>query len=408
MADPAPRNGKDEQEEAIPWRKRHRKLLIGGVAGVFVIAALLYGGYWFFIARFWVDTADAYVHGNQVPLMPQVAGIVTAVRADDTELVRQGDVLVELDATDARLAVERAAAELGNTVRQIHKLFQQVDEQAATVQLREADLAQAHQDYERAQGLEKTHNISQQDYQHALTTWRTAQASLNQARFQLRSLQAVTQGTNVRDHPQVKLAVSALRQAYVNLERTRVRAPVTGYVAQRTVQVGQQVSPGNPLLAVIALNGVWVAANYKETQLGQMRVGQPAQVSSDLYGGDVKYHGTVLGISPGTGSVFELLPPQNATGNWIKVVRRVPVRIGLRPEDVQAHPLRLGLSMEVSVHVSDTSGPVLGESPSGRTHYSTDVYQGQAKGLDQRIETIISDNSGASASAPNAGTADGQ
>jgi membrane fusion protein (multidrug efflux system) len=356
---------------------------------------LLYGAYWYFIARHWADTADAYVHGNQDPLMPQVSGIVTAVLADDTELVREGDVLVELDATNARLALDRAEASLANTVRQIHQLFQQVDEQAATVELQQANLVQAHKDFLRAQGLESRHNISQQEYQHALTAWETAQSSLSEARYKLKALQAITEGTTVRDHPRVKLQITALRQAYVDLERTRLRAPVTGYVAQRTVQVGQQVAPGKALLAIIPLDQIWVEANFKETDLADMRVGQPARVSSDLYGAGVQYHGTVLGISPGTGSVFELLPPQNATGNWIKVVRRVPVRIGLGAKDVRAHPLRLGLSMAVSVDVTNAAGPVLGEAAAGRTHYRTSVYRSEDKRLRRLIEKIIRENGGA-------------
>jgi membrane fusion protein (multidrug efflux system) len=356
---------------------------------------LLYGAYWYSIARHWVDTADAYVHGNQNPLTPQVSGIVTAVLADDTELVREGDVLVELDATNARLGLDRAEASLASTVRQIRQLFQQVDEQAATVELQQANLVQAHKDFLRAQGLESRHNISQQEFQHALTAWETAQSSLSEASYKLKALQAGTEGTTVRDHPQVKLGIIDLRQAYVNLERTRLRAPVTGYVAQRTVQLGQQVAPGQALLAIIPLDQIWVEANFKETDLAEMRVGQPARVSSDLYGGGVEYRGTVLGISPGTGSVFELLPPQNATGNWIKVVRRVPVRIGLNAKDVQAHPLRLGLSMEVSVNVTDASGPVLGEAAAGQTRYRTDVYRTEDKQLDRLIEKIIRKNSGA-------------
>ena len=384
----------EEGKASATWGSRHRRLLLLGLAGCFLVAGLSYGAYWYFSARFRVGTADAYVHGNQNPLMPQVAGIVTAVRTDDTELVHEGDVLVELDTTDTRLALERAEATLADTVRQLQKLYRQVAEQVATVQLREADLQRAHEDYQRAQGLQKTKNISRQDFQHALTTWEAAQASLREARFQLEALQAITQGTTVREHPQVKLAVAALREAAVNLERTRIRAPVTGYVAQRRVQVGQQVAPGQPLLAIIPLDQVWVVANFKETELAHVRVGQPARVTADLYGNGVHFRGTVLGISPGTGSVFELLPPQNATGNWIKVVRRVQVRIGLRPEDIEAHPLRLGLSMAVDLDVRDTSGPLLGESPAGETSYATTVYRGKAELRDQAIEKIIRDNEG--------------
>jgi membrane fusion protein (multidrug efflux system) len=391
---------REQGTETLPWRRRHRRLLLGGLAAVFVAVALAYGAYWYLAGHYRAATADAYVAGNQDPLMPQVSGIVTAVRADDTQLVHQGDVLVELDATDARLAFDRATATLADTVRQVHKLYRQVEEQAAMVRLRQADLAQAKQDYQRAQGLEETHNISRQDYQHALTTRQAAQSSLNEAKFQLKALQAVTQGTDLRDHPQVKLAVAALRQAYLSLERTRIRAPATGYVARRTVQVGQQVAPGQGLLVIIPLDQVWVAANFKETDLGRMRIGQPAHLTADIYGGGVTYRGTVLGISPGTGSVFELLPPQNATGNFIKVVQRVPVRIGLRAEDVEAHPLRLGLSMEVSVDVTDASGPVLGEAPSERTQYSTSIYGHEPDKLGRLVEEIIRDNGAGEPASP--------
>jgi len=372
-----------------------------GIVAVIVLASgAAYTAYWLLVGRYRVSTADAYVEGNQVPLMPQVSGIVAAMRADDTQLVQEGDVLVELDATDARLALDRAEATLGDTVRQVRKLYRQVEEQAAAVKLRQADLAQAQQDYQRARGLEETHNISRQDYQHALTAWQAAQSSLNEARFQLKALQAVTQGTDLRHHPQVKLAVAALRQAYVNLERTRIRAPATGYVAQRTVQVGQQVAPGQGLLAIIPLDQLWVDANFKETELGRMRIGQPVRLSADIYGGGVIYRGTVLGISPGTGSVFELLPPQNATGNFIKVVQRVPVRVGLEGKDLEARPLRLGLSTEVTVDVTDASGPVLGEAPSRPIQYRTNVYAHEQDTLDRLVEQIISDNAGGEPAAP--------
>jgi membrane fusion protein (multidrug efflux system) len=391
------RNNQDGQADGGEVRRKgRRRLWLGAAVLAFVLSGAAYGAYWYLVGRHWVSTDDAYVHGNQNPLMSQVSGIVTSVRADDTELVHRGDVLVELDPTDARLALERAEATLASTVRQVHQLFQQVDEQAATVELRKADLAQAYKDYQRAKGLQGSRNISQQEVQHALTSWEAAQASLREAQFHLAALKALTRSTSVEAHPQVKLAIAAVRQAYVNLERTHILAPVTGYVAQRTVQVGQQVSPGQVLLAIIPLDQVWVVANFKETDLADMRVGQPARVSSDLYGGAAAYQGEVLGISPGTGSAFELLPPQNATGNWIKVVRRVPVRIGLRGGDLKAHPLRLGLSMSVSVNVSDASGAVLGEAPAGRTHYSTNVYQHEGERLDQLIAGIIQANGGGS------------
>jgi len=392
---------RQDQEGAIrPGKIGKRKLLMGALALVFLAAGLGYGAYWYLVGRYQATTADAYVGGNQDPLMPQVSGVVTAVLADNTQLVHEGDLLVELDATDARLALDRAKASLADTVRQVRKLYRQVAEQTAAIDQRRADLTRAREDYQRVQALEEAHNISRQDYQHALSAWRGARSSLAEAKFQLQALRADTEGTNIAEHPRVRLAVSALRHAYLSLERTRIRAPVTGYVAQRTVQVGQQVAPGQGLLVIVPLDQVWVAANFKETDLGRMRVGQPVQLTADIYGGDVAYHGTVLGISPGTGSVFELLPPQNATGNFIKVVQRVPVRIGLRGEDVSAHPLRLGLSMEVTVDLSDTSGPVLEEAPAGRTQYRTSVYDRGHKELDRLVDEIIRANEGGQPASP--------
>jgi len=379
--------------ESVPPHRTRRKVLLSAVALVFVSAGLGYGAYWYFIGRYWISTADAYVHGNQIPLMAQVTGTVTTVRVDNTELVQRGEVLVKLDPTDAKLAVQKAEARLADTVRQVHQLYQQVPELQASVRVRRADLQQAHDDYLRTQRLRKSGTVSEQDYQHALTSWHAAQATLSEVRHHLAVLQAQTGDADLRLHPKVRLAAVSLRQADVALARTRILAPVTGYVAQSTVQLGQQIAPGEPLLAIVPLDRVWVVANFKETVLAKMRVGQPVQLTADLYGSSVQYHGTVLGISAGTGSTFELLPPENATGNWIKVVRRVPVRIGLRDSELRQHPLRLGLSMSVSVDVHDTHGSVLGEAPAGRSTASTDVYQRALQKANARIDAIIRANS---------------
>lgn len=379
-------------ESVSPHRAR-RKVLLSVIALVFILAGVGYGAYWFFVGRYWISTSDAYVHGNQVPLMAQINGTVTTVRVDNTELVHRGEVLVKLDTTDAKLAVEKAEAGLANAVRQVHQLFQRVPELQATVRVRRADLQRAHDDYLRARRLRKSGNVSQQDYQHALTAWHAAQAALSEARHALDVLRAQTGDTDLRHHPRVKLAAVSLRQADVALARTRILAPVTGYVAQSNVELGQQVAPGKPLLTIVPLDRVWVVANFKETVLAKMRVGQPVDIKADLYGSSVHYHGKVLGISPGTGSTFELLPPENATGNWIKVVRRVPVRIGLRKSELKKNPLRLGLSMSVSVDVHDTHGSVLGEAPAGRSITSTDVYQRALQNANARINAIIRANS---------------
>jgi len=379
--------------ESVSSRRARRKVLLSVAVLVFVATGVGYGAYWYFIGRYWIGTADAYVHGNQIPLMAQVTGTVTTVRVDNTELVHRGDVLVKLDPTDAKLAVQKAEASLADTVRQVRQLYQQVPELQASVRVRRANLQQAHDDYLRARRLRKSGTVSEQDYQHALTSWHAAQATLSEVRHELDVLRAQTGDTDLRHHPKVKLAAVSLRQADVSLARTRILAPVTGYVAQSSVQLGQQVAPGKPLLAIVPLDRLWVDANFKETVLAQMRIGQPVDITADLYGSSVQYHGTVLGISPGTGSTFELLPPENATGNWIKVVRRVPVRIGLRESELKQHPLRLGLSMSVSVDVHDTHGSVLGEAPSVRTISSTDVYQRALQQENARIDAIIRANS---------------
>ena len=388
-------NAQQHDAHRATRRRRRRRLgLMGALALLFIACGLAYGAYWYQVSRFWVSTDDAYVHGNQVALMSQVSGTVTAVDADDTDRVRQGQELVSLDHSDARVALDQAEAKLAQTVRQVRQLYAQEAEQKAVIAERRAALTQAHDDYLRDKRLVASHSVSQQAFQHAQTQWRTAQSQLQQARHRLASLRAQTAGTDLRHQPDVRLAAAGVRSAWLHLRRTTIVAPVDGFVAKRTVQVGQQVQPGNPLMAVVPLDQIWVEANFKETELGKMRIGQPVTVQSDFYGSSVTYHGRVAGISPGTGSVFELLPPQNATGNWIKVVQRLPVRITLDPAELKKHPLRLGLSMHVAVNVRDTSGKALAQQPVSEPLYKTDVYRRQLDGLHALIERIIAANSG--------------
>ncbi len=375
-------------------RRRKRLFLMGALTLIFIAAGVAYGAHWYLVSRFWVTTDDAYVHGNQVALMSQVSGTVTAVDADDTDLVRQGQVLVTLDHSDARVALKQAEAKLAQTVRQVRRLYAEEGEQKAVIADKRTALDQTHADYLRDRRLVASHSVSQQAYQHAETRWRSARAQLEQAERRLAALETQTSGTDLRHQPDVQLAIAGVRNAYLRLKRTTIVAPVGGYVAKRTVQVGQQVQPGNPLLALVPLGQVWVEANFKETELGKMRIGQPVTLHADFYGSSVTYHGHVAGISAGTGSVFELLPPQNATGNWIKVVQRVPVRIALNPEALRKHPLRLGLSMHVAVNVHDTSGRALARQPISKPLYRTDVYRRQLKGLPALINGIIAANDG--------------
>ncbi|MDX1804115.1 MAG: HlyD family efflux transporter periplasmic adaptor subunit [Alcanivorax sp.] len=374
-----------------------RKRILSILAIVVVSLALIYGLYWLFWGRYHISTEDAYVGGNVVAISPRVSGTVVTINAEDTDRVNAGDVLVQLDDTDARVALEKAKADLAQTVRQVRQLYDQADKLKATVSLRQASYQQAQRDFQRADNLQKVRGISTQDYQHAQTALHTARAAYLEAQHQLAASQAAVAGTTLADHPQVLQAESRLRQAWLALQRTRVVAPVSGYVAQRDVQVGQQVQPGSKLMAVIPLEQVWVDANFKETELSDVRIGQPVTLTADLYGGSHEYHGSVAGLAAGTGNAFALLPAQNATGNWIKVVQRVPVRIRLDTDDLKDYPLRIGLSTAVTITTRDHDGASLAQAPQAGSRFSTPVYQQDDSGAAALIHAIIQANQGASA-----------
>jgi membrane fusion protein (multidrug efflux system) len=369
-----------------------RKWLLGVLTLVFILGGGAYGTYWALIGRFEESTDDAYVAGNTVPLTTRVIGTVTAIRADNTQRVQEGQPLVLLDTTDARIALEQSEARLAQAVRQVQSLYQTEAQQDANVSLQRARLAQSRSDYRRDRDLIHRNFVSAQDYQHSGTQVDVDRAGLEVAEHQLAATRAAVANTELADHPQVRLAAANLRDAYVALKRTTIRVPVTGYVDKRNVQVGERVSPGTPLMAIVPLDQLWVDANFKESQLRNVRTGQPVNLTSDLYGGSVVYHGRVIGLGAGTGSAFAVLPPQNATGNWIKVVQRVPVRIGLEPGEVAAHPLRIGLSMEAVIDTHDRSGAILRADPQPRDVYVTHVYQDEDKGAGALISRIIQQN----------------
>ncbi|ERJ19339.1 Putative multidrug resistance protein [Salinisphaera shabanensis E1L3A] len=384
-----------EHNRELPRRgNSRRKWYLLGLAAVFVLIGAAYAAYYFMVAQFYAQTDDAYVHGNRVMLAPQRAGTVTAIYADDTDRVRAGDTVIELDDTDVDNALESASAGLAQAVRHVHQLFAQTDEQRATVDMRETQLEQARRDYDRDQQLLKVNGVTRKAFEHSRSDFQQARAALSAARHRLTELEAQTHGTTLRGHPAVREAAAKLRDAYLDVRRSRVPAPVDGYVAQRDVQLGQRVDPGKPMLSIVPIDQAWVNANFKETQLAAMRIGQPATVYSDFYGDETIYHGHVAGISPGTGAAFELLPPQNASGNWIKIVRRVPVRIVLDGDDLKHHPLRLGLSMHVSVDLHDTSGQPLAEAAREKARLRTDVYRQRDDGAAQIIDRIIAVNDG--------------
>ncbi len=382
----------DETASQAAGTRSRRKLVLGGLGLFFLLCGIGFGVYWFMVGRYEQSTDDAYVSGNLVPLTPRVNGTVVAIRADDTQLVRQGEPVVVLDSTDALIALEQAESQLAQTVRQVQQLYQTAAQLKASVALRQAQLAQTQIDFRRRHNLVDKGYISVEDSQHTGTQVDVDRANLALAQHQLAATEALVKNTNLPDHPDVKLAAAKVRDAYVALQRTTIVAPVTGYVAKRSVQVGQRVSPGTPLLAIVPLNQIWVDANFKESQLGDIRVGQPVTLETDVYGGHVRYHGAVAGLGAGTGSVFAVLPPQNATGNWIKVVQRVPVRIALDPAQVEQHPLRVGLSVEATVDTHTRSGAMLGDDPVLPSGYATPVFNDEAKGANALIAQIIRNN----------------
>ncbi|MFL9907127.1 EmrA/EmrK family multidrug efflux transporter periplasmic adaptor subunit [Paraburkholderia sp. RL17-337-BIB-A] len=393
-AQPAPQPTQPAQP---PANNGKRKLMMTLLVIVILIAAVAYGLYYFLDARFHEDTDDAYVNGNVVQITPQVTGTVIAVNADDTQTVKAGDPLVVLDPADARVALEQAEANLAQTVRQVRGLFADDNQYQAQVAQRQSDLSRAQDDLKRRLTVAQTGAVSLEEISHARDAVKSAQASVDAAQQQLASNRALTANTTIANHPNVQAAAAKVRDAYLNNARNNLPAPVTGYVAKRSVQVGQRVSPGNPLMAIVPLGGVWVDANFKEVQLKHMRIGQPVELTADVYGSSVVYHGKVVGFSAGTGSAFSLLPAQNATGNWIKVVQRLPVRIALDPKELEQHPLRIGLSMQADVTIKDDNGGQLGQA--SNTVYQTNVFDKYGDEADAEIARIIAENAG-----PNGGS----
>jgi membrane fusion protein (multidrug efflux system) len=376
-----------------------RKVLIAAVLGVFAVAGIGYGAYWFLVARYQEYTDNAYVDGNVVQITPQVAGTAITIGADDTDVVKAGQVLVELDPADAHLALEEAEAQLAKTVRQVRNLFATSAQLEAGVRMREADLAKAQEDVARRERLAASGAVSGEEIGHAGDTLKAAQAALAAAREQAAANRALVDRTTVESHPDVRNAAARVREAYIGYSRTRLPAPVAGLVTQRSVQLGQRVSPGTPLMAVVPLDQVWVNANFKEAQLAGIRIGQPVELTADYYGGKVKFDGKVVGIDAGTGSAFALLPAQNATGNWIKVVQRVPVRIAIEPAQLAEHPLRLGLSIRATVDIHDRPAPVAAAASRSAPAYGTPVFDTSKNDADALIMKIVRANTGVSAAA---------
>ena len=347
----------NRQEADSAKVKRKRRLLV--LTLLFAFAAVAAVSAFFLWWQHEEETEDAYVAGRVVQITPQTGGTVRKVLHDDTDVVKKGDVLAVLDDGNYVLAYERAKNELIQAVRQNRQQNAATSQAGAQVALRRADLARAQDDLRRRFALAESGAVSAEELAHARAAVSQAQAAVKAALAEESSARAALGGqVALREQPAVQMAVSRLKDAWLNLQRTQIRAPVDGQVAKRSVQVGQQVAAGAPLMAVVPLSDVWVDANFKETQLRRMKIGQPVELVSDLYGKQTVYRGRVAGFSAGTGSAFSLIPAQNATGNWIKVVQRVPVRIELNREDVNRHPLRIGLSMTVKVDISAAGAPI--------------------------------------------------
>ena len=364
---------------------------------IFILLLLLIAigsaAYWFFFIKDFEETEDAYVSGNQVMVSSQVAGNISKINVDNMDPVQAGDVLLELDDTNAKLSFEQAKSNLANAVRQISQLNYTVKQLKSAVRANEITLAQAQGNLNRRVQLVKDGAIDKESFQHAKEAVELAKANLTTSQNQLEANQALLLDGPLSEQPQIQSAVSNLKQAWLNLERTKIRSPIKGYVARRNAQVGQAVSVGGALMAVVNTDQMWLDANFKETQLTHMRIGQPVEIHFDLYGKDKTFNGKVIGIEMGTGSAFSLLPTQNATGNWIKVVQRVPVRIQLDPQQLAENPLRIGLSATVKVNVSDSQGETLRNQAPSTTLYSTNVLQYDESAVNNLIESIIRDNS---------------
>jgi membrane fusion protein (multidrug efflux system) len=397
---------------ALPAANSARKKALISIAAVVAVVGLAWGVYEWRVGSHYESTDNAYVQGNVIQITPQVGGTVMAIRADDTDFVKAGQPLVTLDQADARVALDQAEAGLAQAVRQARTLYANNGALAAQVALREADLPRTRNELDRAsddlnrrQALAGNGAVSKEELNHAQTTLANArsavaaaQAAVVAVREQLASNQAMTDGTTVELHPSVQVAAARVREAWLSAQRASIQAPVDGYIAKRTVQLGQRVAAGTPLMSLVPLGQVWVEANFKEVQLRSIRLGQPVKLTADVYGKKVEYTGRVAGMGVGTGAAFALLPAQNATGNWIKVVQRVPVRIALEASQVVANPLRVGLSMDAVVDVSNQDGKTLAEAPRDSAWTQTQVFNDLDKGASDEVHRVIAANLGHAAS----------
>lgn len=379
-------------EQAAKDKKQKRTIYFTYFAVILGLITVVSFCLYFFYFRIYKYTDDAYVHGNLIQINSQVAGTINAVCVEETDFVQKDQILIELDPTDYIIRLEKAKSTLANAVRDVSMQFQKYDALQAQLKEAEAHLELAQVDFDNRAPLVDTGAIAKEEMEHVTLKLQSAKAALEKVWFTLRAQEAYIGDTTVDTHPIVVEAKDGLRQAWIDLKRTRIVAPTSGYVGMRRAQLGESVVPNTPLLSVVPLEELWVDANFKETQLSRMRIGQKVKIYSDIYGGSVLYTGDLVGVNPGTGNVFSILPPQNATGNWIKIVQRVPVRISLDPDSVKQHPLVPGMSMYVTVDTSDQSGDTLATVPRSKPLYTTRVYEQQELGVQEIIRDIVREN----------------
>jgi membrane fusion protein, multidrug efflux system len=407
--DAAKHTAPSTKAKAKGGKARKRALTVIGI--VVVLAGVAFGFEHFVFGARYESTDNAYVQGNIIQITPQVAGTVLAVNADDTDFVKAGQTLVKLDPADAQVALDQAEAQLAQTVREVRMLYAnnatlqaQVALRAAEIVRMQSDVQRAQDDLARRQPLLATGAVGKEELNHATAQLNAARSALAAAesaavaaREQLAANQVMTDGTAVEQHPSVQRAAARVREAYLALKRVDLPAPVDGTIARRSVQLGQRVQPGASMMSLVPLNQLWVDANFKESQLRKLRIDQPVTLVADVYGQQVEYHGRVVGLGAGTGSAFSLLPAQNATGNWIKVVQRVPVRVALDPKELALHPLRIGLSMVATVDVRDQGGKTLADTPRVGAATQTAVFEQGDQAVEAEVRRIIAGQLGKAA-----------
>lgn len=385
------KDGKDKKDEDDPKKKRRKVIVLSVIAAVFILAGLTWLLLYIFVFTQREKTDDAYVKGDMVTISSRVGGTVVEVAVEETERVHAGQVLIKLDPVDANVALMNAEGQLAQAVREAQAKIQQANQADAAIPQRRAQYEQARDEYNRRHPLLERRAVSAEEVDTGKRQMQQAQAALQAAEREAAAAHAQVDGTTVENYPAVIQARSQFRNAWVNNGRNAIVSPIEGYAARRQVQVGQRIQAGQDLLTVVPLQDLWVDANFKETQLEHIRIGQPVKITTDMYS-DMEYHGKVVGLNAGTGSAFSLLPAENATGNWIKVVQRLPVRVSIDPEDLRKHPLRVGLSTYVTVDTHDRDGRVLAETPRSKPLATTNVYEQEMSQADERAQEIIKEN----------------